>query len=1204
MKLKMPSYWSGYVLAVAATIVAAWLHVLAAPYLGDNTPFITFFPAIFVTAFFAGFGPTLLAVVLSGLTATYNFIPPENSILPLNVAAWTGLVLFSLSGVGIALLSKRMQRSTAQLKRDYERFSATLASIGDGVIVADESARVTFMNSIAEQLTGWSLVAAQGNPLDMVFQIVNERPPEKPENPIVKAEREERIVGLTNHSIMIAKDGSERAIDVSAAPIRSTEGQIVGSVLVFRDATRHRESQRGSGRLAAPVDSSGEAVIGQDFDGFVTDWNVGATQMFGFSAEETTGKPIFSTNVPPELKLELLEILHRIEQGERIEQFETVRQCKDGSRIPVSIRISPIHNAYGEVIGASAIDRDISQRKKAEDRRNARLAVTQLLARKSNIETALRESLAAICTAFAWKIGCYWRYHPDEGVLRCQEFWERSSQDVKAFRSATMQHTLEPGTTLPGRVLSKQTAEWIRDVAVEPPDARAQQARESGLHGGIACPVAMGENFLGVMEFYSHEILPREEHLLETITIIGSQIGQFIERQQAVQQLQRSERELADFFENAAVGLHWVGPDGIVLRVNQAELDMLGYSREEYVGRYISDFHVDQAVIQDILERQRVGEQLRDREARLRCKDGSIRHVLIDSNVLWENGEFIHTRSFTRDITERKKLETSLRFLSEASKSLSTLIDFKSTLQMVAQLAVPDFADWCTVDIRGPDNTLQRLAVAHQDEKKVELADEVYQRSPHHFDNRSSHGVTKVFRTGKPVMATEISDDLLNEVAENDEHLQFLRELDLKSYLCVPLKTKNGTLGVISFLSAKSGRLYGPKDLAIAEDLAHRAGIAVENARLYEQLREADRRKDDFLAMLAHELRNPLVPICSGLDLLAMDSGNHHETVIVMQEQMEHVVRLVDDLLDVSRILQGRIELRKESVELDHVVRRSTDAVRPLLHDRDQELTISIPEQSIWLNADPVRLVQVLENLLNNASKYTDIGGRIELTADHRDGQTFIRVRDTGMGIEPDLLMHVFDLFTQSSRTLDRAQGGLGIGLTLVHKLVQMHGGEVTAESKGAGHGSTFTVRLPVAEEPAAESGTPLQPQGVAHSLRILVVDDNVGASYLLRKLLENLNEHQVETSHDGPSAVEKIKEFHPHLALLDIGLPGMDGYQVAREIRQHDRFDDVLLVALTGYGQEDDKRKSKEAGFDEHLVKPPSMDQIKEILSHPKLLT
>jgi len=367
-------------------------------------------------------------------------------------------------------------------------------------------------------------------------------------------------------------------------------------------------------------------------------------------------------------------------------------------------------------------------------------------------------------------------------------------------------------------------------------------------------------------------------------------------------------------------------------------------------------------------------------------------------------------------------------------------------------------------------------------------------------------------------------------------------------------------------------------------------------------LRESARRKDDFLAMLGHELRNPLAPIRSGLDYLAVEGDPRNEQMIqLMQEQMEHLVRLVDDLLDVSRIMRNKIELRREPVRIQEVVRKSVDAIRQLIDREQQTLTVRMPDEPLWIYADPVRVVQVLENLLNNACKYTPARGEITLTVESDGTQVVISVDDTGVGIDPDLMPNIFEAFTQSSRSLDRSQGGLGIGLTLVKRLVEMHEGTVTVESEGLNQGSTFTVVLPRTDSPEQKTEMP-DPGDTSTTRRILAVDDNVGAAWLLSKLLGKLGNHQVETAHDGPSVLEKVPEFRPDIILLDIGLPGMNGYDVARKLREDPANDSVLLIALTGYGLEEDRRKSEAAGFDEHLVKPPSLDQMKKILAHPKL--
>ena len=366
---------------------------------------------------------------------------------------------------------------------------------------------------------------------------------------------------------------------------------------------------------------------------------------------------------------------------------------------------------------------------------------------------------------------------------------------------------------------------------------------------------------------------------------------------------------------------------------------------------------------------------------------------------------------------------------------------------------------------------------------------------------------------------------------------------------------------------------------------------------------DLDRRKDEFLAMLCHELRNPLASIASAVQFLRLhpsDDPLQQQATHIIDRQVRQLTYLVDELLDISRINTGRVQLGRQTVALSDIVERALETACPLIDQRGHELTVSLPPQPVWLEADPFRLEQVVVNLLTNAAKYTDEGGRIELRVEQEDAQVVLRVRDTGIGIASELLPHIFDLFTQAQRSLDRSQGGLGIGLSLVQRLVELHGGTVQAHSV-LGHGSEFVVRLPVLQDftppspgsvPSARTAPPSGP-----GCRVLVVDDNVDLARSLAMLLE-MSGHQVRTAHDGPSALEAALDERPDAVLLDIGLPGFDGFEVAKRMRQQPRLQGVVLVAMTGYGQAADRQRSHEAGFDHHLVKPADFDAVQNILA------
>jgi PAS domain S-box-containing protein len=355
-------------------------------------------------------------------------------------------------------------------------------------------------------------------------------------------------------------------------------------------------------------------------------------------------------------------------------------------------------------------------------------------------------------------------------------------------------------------------------------------------------------------------------------------------------------------------------------------------------------------------------------------------------------------------------------------------------------------------------------------------------------------------------------------------------------------------------------------------------------------LKEADRRKDDFLAMLSHELRNPLAPVRNALQILKMPGlgdDTRTQTRDMIERQVNHLVRLVDDLLDVSRIMRNKIELRKEHVDLAHVFAQAVEMAHPIIESQGQQLSVKLPARRLCVNADLVRMTQVVTNLLTNAAKYSDQAGQIELIAEREGNEAVVRVRDTGFGIPPELLPRIFDLFVQADRSLARSQGGLGIGLTLVRRLVEMHGGSVSAASAGPDQGSEFVLRIPaLSENSQDEKNLADKPPGTGPPRRVLVVDDNVDAAVSAAMLLRFLG-HEVDIAYDGYSALAKVREFQPEIVLLDIGLPGMNGHDVARTLRAQPEFKGLVLAAVTGYGQEEDRRRSLDAGFDFHLTKP-----------------
>ncbi|MBV8487535.1 MAG: response regulator, partial [Planctomycetaceae bacterium] len=509
----------------------------------------------------------------------------------------------------------------------------------------------------------------------------------------------------------------------------------------------------------------------------------------------------------------------------------------------------------------------------------------------------------------------------------------------------------------------------------------------------------------------------------------------------------------------------------------------------------------------------------------------------------------------------------------------------------------------CAVDIASEGGLPVRVAAAHIDPRKVATAQELHRRYP--TDPADSSGVAQVLRTGQPELVPEITDSMLVARAKDEDHLRILRELGLRSYMVIPLRGRSGTLGAITFVAAESERTFGPEDLRLAQDLADRAAIAIENARLYARVKQDDLRKDEFLATLAHELRNPLAPIRTALHLMSRPDQVDYEAERALAERLViHLTRLVDDLMDVARINKGTIELRKEVLQFSTIVERAVQSCSALVRERGVELSVNVTERAVFLEADPIRLEQILWNLLDNAIKYTEPGGRISLATECQDRELVVRVSDSGVGIRADVLPFVFDMFTHEGPVLSGVVGGLGIGLGLVKKLIELHGGTIQAYSEGPGKGSEFTIRLPMLameETPRKERRSQVldkRTEAVTGRLRILIVDDNEDAARSLARLLATLDGHEVRVAYNGPTAIDLAVKFAPNVIILDLGMPEMNGFEVARRLKARPEFRSTRLLALSGWDQEKDREQSAAAGFEHHLVKPVDLDLLRELLS------
>jgi PAS domain S-box-containing protein len=624
------------------------------------------------------------------------------------------------------------------------------------------------------------------------------------------------------------------------------------------------------------------------------------------------------------------------------------------------------------------------------------------------------------------------------------------------------------------------------------------------------------------------------------------------DQKQLDQRLRDQQFYTRSLIESNTDALMTTDPAGIITDVNKQMEALTGCTRDELIGAPFKSYFTDperaEAAIKLVLSEKKVT----DYELTARARDAKETVVSYNATTFYDRDRKLQgVFAAARDVTERKQAE---RELSEKARLLDLSND---------AIIVRDFEDKISSWNKGAENlygwTCEEVIGKHLD---------------------------TLLQTEFPKPMTEILEQLHDEGQFSGELVQVARNGRRVAALCRWVLDRGTKSILTSYTDITERRM-------LEESLAARASDLVR----------ADRSKDEFLAMLAHELRNPLAPLRNAAEILQTENASDEECGQAQQiigRQIENMTRMIDDLLDVSRITEGKIELRRQPVALADILTAAASVARSGISARRQELTLALPDEPIFLNADATRLEQVFGNLLGNACKYSDVGATISLRVERAPAtgaeppDVIVRVCDNGMGIAPELLPDIFNLFVQATRALDRAHGGLGIGLTLVQRLVKLHGGSVEARSEGLGRGSEFIVRLPTLAVRPAELPPPAAPAAPPEaSRRILIVDDNEDSTRTMA-ILQRRRGHETRTSFTGPDAVAVAAEFVPEVVLLDIGLPGMDGYEVARRLRAMPALAGAFLVAMSGYGSEEDRAEARAAGFDEYLVKPVDLDLLR----------
>ena len=682
--------------------------------------------------------------------------------------------------------------------------------------------------------------------------------------------------------------------------------------------------------------------------------------------------------------------------------------------------------------------------------------------------------------------------------------------------------------------------------------------------------------------------------------------------------LRRSQTELTDFFENASVGLHWISPHGTILRANQAELDLIGYTRDEYVGRNIVDFHIDREAIEDILERLRKGEIVRDYEARLRCKDGSIKIVRIDSSGYFEDGKFVHSRGFTRDITERRRTERRLALQYAITRIVSRSIDFVEGTHEILE-TVCESLGWQVGVL---------WAVDHQEE--VLRCVDVWQSPVLEANGFECACVSMLFpkgvglpgriwESGRPAWIPNLKKD------RNFPRAPLAESAGFRAGFGFPIQLGNEVLGVIEFFSQEI-RQPDTELLEVIASVGRQIGQFQERKRAEEKLahlllrersaradaEKANRLKDEFLATLSHELRTPLNAVIGWARILKsgrVDQESATHAIDVIERNAWAQKQIIEDILDVSRVITGKLQLHLARVDLVSVVNAALDAVRPALDAKEIQIETHYQEGLKIVAGDPDRLQQVVWNLLSNASKFTHHGGSVGISVTQDQKYAQIQISDTGPGIAPEFLPHVFERFRQEDGSTTRTHGGLGLGLAIVGHLVELHGGIIYAENGTVRSGAVFTVKLPlpsgkldfnsaaappVVEEPVTDAAL--------NDLNILVVEDELDA---LDLLAIDLREHgaNVVGVASASEALEMLRRQNFDLIISDIGMAGTDGYSLIQQVREHEgaEGEHVPAIALTAYARAQDRVRALTAGYNTHVAKPV---EIRELVSVVKCLT
>ncbi len=1106
----------------------------------------------------------------------------------------------------LELLEEITPRISAHLDRVLaEQNSARLAAIvefsDDAIISKDLRGIINSWNKGAEQLFGYTAKEAIGQSVALL--IPKERAYEEADV-ISRIKRSENVEHY--ETVRRRKDGHLIDIELTVSPIFNSRGEVVGASKIARNITERKRAAealaQSENRFRVAVGILYNILWTTNGEGMIVGDQPGWSQFTGQTHSEYQGNGWADALHPDDIQ-QTLQAWNEALAGKRLYEVEHRLRRHDGKWRWFSVRAMPIFSDQGEIREWVGVHHDITEVRQANLNAAFLISISEELLRASGFDHTIR----MICGKL--------REHLE--VSRClfgtvgeMVGWMEVLQDNYPDGKKSMIGSYYiPDFVSPemGQSVLDGEIMVIRDTA-EDPRTDTRNHAINGIGSFITIPLIRNGQlcyFLSVHRVESHDWRDDEIELMQEV---ASRLWTRLERSRVEDALARTlseteqQRRLYDtMLSNTPDFIYVFDLNHRFAYINDALLKVYGMTWEEakgkdWVGLGYEQWHAD---LHDREIDQVIATKAPIRgEIPFSGTTGRRIYDYIFVPVFAENGEVEAVAGTTRDVTERKQEESAQAAERKVFERIATGASLSEILETLLLETEAQSEDGMVCSILILDKSRQFLL--HGAAPSLPQA---YNEKIHKLPigpSVASCG-TAAFK-GESIFVEDIS---------TDPRWENFRELaaahNLSACCSMPILSLEGNvLGTVAMYYSR--QLHPSEhDIKLIERATRLASIIIERKQAEEVLAEhtvglidAARSKDEFLAMLAHELRNPLAPIRNATEILQNPTASPAErdrAQHLISRQTENMSRILDDLLDVSRITEGKIDLRRKTVELQSILTAVAEVARPTCAENDQQLTVSLSADPVFLDADPTRLEQLFGNLLNNACKYSGSGSHIRLSAEVvGQSEAIIRISDNGTGIDPQVLPKIFDLFVQSSRTLDRAHGGLGIGLTIVDRLVKLHGGTINAHSAGLGHGSEFVIRLPILTGSFTAQPVEIKSHSEKKSLRMLIVDDNCDAAETMA-MLQELRGHDTRTAHTGPDAVTIAQEYLPQVILLDIGLPQMDGYEVARKIRTIPGMDHAFLVAVTGYGTENDREKARAAGFNEHLAKPADLDLLREWL-------